>query len=861
MKSLLEDSRLIGRFACAHAPNRRTYGPDLHVSGVGRVEFPWTQSEPHRLQQRCQQEDLPQWSPAGQNDQKVWQARVSTLTICNPDWDNTVRSLAQHSSKELGLLSTSSIEAVLQEVTLIDQSSSYNFSSQADTPPDAFATMIVLLLQPWAKVKARVHQGSQVLVVSNLAPYKITLTKKRQVCIACFKGCEYTLQVTGNRCYTSMVYHLVQPASLPVVIKDRAWYFSCLKTLLGPRRSFYLFEHLYKGEHLFNVKKLQMEYQQMASLLAEAEQQHLIDVFLVMVTQVVPRDRQIEQCPKANLLYGGRTTVSHWRLLDGTDPKWRHESINLEEGDCILQGADWLRQHVCAGFGVQRRYSRAGFVIWHRQNQWPLKYVQCSSVAHAKLRQLLASHTALTAPADPPTAKADSDGDGSMSPSQPIQEEQDLIACRQDIVSLIPAIFSRFEGKDLASFDTPGFGTFGDIALAFGLPHIYVGFLKKKLKGLCLDLGTAGELIHASKVIRWSSLYPLLTKLAEATGAWTPTWSAWGVRYFLEALQGLELLLGVKDSGMVSAVAAIAVQVAHALQQVISVDSYRMLLSPDGDVKPGYSTKICDYSATEAMNMGDDWCTPWHIRAYYGGSDDGMRADTCKLVVTTLELFQSLTAKAKQAGISIEGLEEAIGTLVAAYLTHPQYFHVVEVLGPACMGIAGPQAQVSRLAESPAAIKLLAGCVQQLRRAAQPQLQSLDMPDRCTCNVCQTLQSFLAHPDEVQTLALGDHKDAEHGFRQLQPYADSQGHVCAVDISYQTVHWCIKESDADKLRRVQEATSMLATLHSVFSQVVLWLFLQRARPPPEDHATVQMPGPEQGPETLLTLLSLQQSVT
>lgn len=108
---------------------------------------------------------------------------------------------------------------------------------------------------------------------------------------------------------------------------------------------------------------------------------------------------------------------------------------------------------------------------------------------------------------------------------------------------------------------------------------------------------------------------------------------------------------------MVSAVAAIAVQVAHALQQVISVDSYRMLLSPDGDVKPGYSTKICDYSATEAMNMGDDWCTPWHIRAYYGGSDDGMRADTCKLVVTTLELFQSLTAKAKQAGISIEGVD------------------------------------------------------------------------------------------------------------------------------------------------------------------------------------------------------------
>ena len=29
-----------------------------------------------------------------------------------------------------------------------------------------------------------------------------------------------------------MVYHLVPPTSLPIVIKDRAWYLSCLKGLM-----------------------------------------------------------------------------------------------------------------------------------------------------------------------------------------------------------------------------------------------------------------------------------------------------------------------------------------------------------------------------------------------------------------------------------------------------------------------------------------------------------------------------------------------------------------------------------------------------------------------------------------------------
>lgn len=66
------------------------------------------------------------------------------------DWEDTVCSLAQHLSQELGLLSTASIEAVLQQATLCDKCDSFNFSLEADTPPYAFATMVVLLLPPHA---------------------------------------------------------------------------------------------------------------------------------------------------------------------------------------------------------------------------------------------------------------------------------------------------------------------------------------------------------------------------------------------------------------------------------------------------------------------------------------------------------------------------------------------------------------------------------------------------------------------------------------------------------------------------------------------------------------------------------------
>ena len=55
-------------------------------------------------------------------------------------------------------------------------------------------------------------------------------------------------------------------------------------------------------------------------------------------------------------------------------------------------------------------------------------------------------------------------------------------------------------------------------------------------------------------------------------------------------------------------------------------------------------------------------------------------------------------------------------------------------------------------AEYPAAIKLMAGCVHQLQRAAQPQQLSVQQHENCSCDACQTMHKYLAHPDDSQRL-------------------------------------------------------------------------------------------------------------
>ena len=56
--------------------------------------------------------------------------------------------------------------------------------------------------------------------------------------------------------------------------------------------------------------------------------------------------------------------------------------------------------------------------------------------------------------------------------------------------------------------------------------------------------------------------------------------------------------------------------------------------------------------------------------------------------------------------------------------------------------------------------------------------------------------------------------------RQLRPYADSQGHVVVEETRNRAAFACTKQSQTrKKLKRVQAATSMLATLEPMLSQV------------------------------------------
>lgn len=117
---------------------------------------------------------------------------------------------------------------------------------------------------------------------------------------------------------------------------------------------------------------------------------------------------------------------------------------------------------------------------------------------------------------------------------------------------------------------------------------------------------------------------------------------------------------------MASAVAAIAVQLAGVLQQRVSGDVF---IPEAADWAYMFSTKTWygssndgHYSGTcGGATMGTLWphlgrrkagCDPW-VR----GSQGCACADIRQLVLTAFGLFQTLTAKAKQAGTSAEGAD------------------------------------------------------------------------------------------------------------------------------------------------------------------------------------------------------------
>ena len=89
----------------------------------------------------------------------------------------------------------------------------------------------------------------------------------------------------------------------------------------------------------------------------------------------------------------------------------------------------------------------AGFVVWPRKNRWPVFCQQGTSSACAKLKELITHHTALTALIDDPPhepggtlVNADADENVCLSASEPSQIEQELAACKEDIVNLVQAM-------------------------------------------------------------------------------------------------------------------------------------------------------------------------------------------------------------------------------------------------------------------------------------------------------------------------------------------------------------------------------------------------------------------------------------
>ena len=103
------------------------------------------------------------------------------------------------------------------------------------------------------------------------------------------------------------------------------------------------------------------------------------------------------------------------------------------------------------------------------------------SAAYTKLKELVANHDTLAAQAAVVPPASNTGGNLAMSPAEPSQAEQELVACKEDIVSLIQAMYKQLK-EELYQDTVPGYESFGDIALAFELPCVCEDLLKDKLE-------------------------------------------------------------------------------------------------------------------------------------------------------------------------------------------------------------------------------------------------------------------------------------------------------------------------------------------------------------------------------------------
>ena len=63
-------------------------------------------------------------------------------------WNKLVNSLAAQSCKDLGVSDAAHVSPWLQHVSIVDKGHDYIVEPAAHTPPETFATMVILLLPP-----------------------------------------------------------------------------------------------------------------------------------------------------------------------------------------------------------------------------------------------------------------------------------------------------------------------------------------------------------------------------------------------------------------------------------------------------------------------------------------------------------------------------------------------------------------------------------------------------------------------------------------------------------------------------------------------------------------------------------------
>ena len=83
------------------------------------------------------------------------------------------------------------------------------------------------------------------------------------------------------------------------------------------------------------------------------------------------------------------------------------------------------------------------------------------------------------------------------------------------------------------------------------------------------------------------------------------------------------------------------------------------------------------------------------------------------------------------------------------------------LLQHSCHGLPDVQHMCRLHADSPAALKLVAGVVQKLKQAAQ--LQPVPaLHEMCSCQACHCLSAFLEQPEQDAEVALHSKERAQH---------------------------------------------------------------------------------------------------